>query len=455
MSLLPTILAAKSLLSASRLLGRGGGSALPGLFAEKIDPGIGAKLASRIPHGSIIVTGTNGKTTTSKMIAAILNDAGEKVVSNRAGSNLSRGVVSALIEHASPSGRFDETIGLFEVDEAAMPTVARMIQPRAIIVLNLFRDQLDRYGELNTTAKLVGKGIAATGAKVYLNADDPLVASLAKYAQGPVEYFGIDKIPSKKLDHDVTADSDSCPVCGRALDYSRVFYGHIGHYACPDGHIKRPLTTVEGTKIKLGDKGSEFSIKTSDQGEPQVAISLPGVYNIYNALAAATAGLHLGTPLEDAALSLERVQAAFGRVEKVVVGTKTLYLLLVKNPTGFNQVIQTFLLQKKQQNLLFIINDNFADGRDVSWLWDVGLEELTDHAHTVDTAGIRATDMALRLKYAGITCRNVENDISSALNKFIDQLPENGTGYIIPTYTAMLEVRGKLAKKATLAGVWE
>jgi UDP-N-acetylmuramyl tripeptide synthase len=456
---MPTVLIialAKLILKSSRLLGRGGGAALPGLFAERLDPSIGLKLARRIPHGSIIVTGTNGKTTTSKMLAQILTDSGEKLVRNTSGSNLSRGIVSALIEHASWNGSFKQTQGLFEVDEAAMPAVAAMVQPRAIVVLNLFRDQLDRYGELDTTAGLIGRGIAATTAELFLNADDPLVASLAQYADRPeqVYYFGIDDAPSDKLAHDVTADSDTCPVCGRALRYDKNFFGHIGHYACPEGHFNRPKPSAVASRVVSTPAGSSFSLATSSE-KNNISIQLPGLYNVYNALAAGAVAHELGIPSEDMATSLENVEAAFGRVEQVTVNGRPLYLLLVKNPTGFNQIIQTFLSQKTQQQLLLIINDNFADGRDVSWLWDVAFEELSGDRHIIDASGIRATDMALRLKYADIATRNVDTDIEKSLNQFIAQLDENQIGYIIPTYTAMIEARRLLGKKTKLSGVWQ
>jgi UDP-N-acetylmuramyl tripeptide synthase len=452
-----TIVIAKLILKVSRWFGRGGGSALPGLVAERIDPGIGSKLARRLRDGSIIVTGTNGKTTTVKVLSKILADAGEQLVVNRAGSNLSRGIVSALIEHASWSGHFAQTRGLFEVDEAAMATVAAMVQPKAIVVLNLFRDQLDRYGELNTTAQLLGKGIAATTAQLYLNADHPLVASLAAYAApAQVNYFGVEAVPTTKLAHDVTADSNNCPVCGRALDYSRNFFGHIGHYSCPEGHFSRPQPTYTAANLTLEPERGRFTLSAKDHESLPLTINLPGLYNVYNALAAASVTLGIGVASPASiAQSLEVVEGAFGRVEKLAVKGRTLYLLLVKNPTGFNQVIQTFLLQEKQQNLLICINDNFADGRDVSWLWDVAFEELEPQNHHIAVAGLRATDMALRLKYADMATTSITPNAKKALNQFIAQLPEGGTGYIIPTYTAMLVLRKQLGAMTQLKGVWQ
>jgi UDP-N-acetylmuramyl tripeptide synthase len=454
-----TIIIAKLILQLSRRLGRGGGAALPGLVAERLDHEIGAKLARRLAQGSILVTGTNGKTTTTKMLGQILTDSGQRLVVNRAGSNLSRGVVSALIEHSNFRGQFKETMGLFEVDEAAMPAVASMVQPRSIVVLNLFRDQLDRYGELDTTATLIGKGIATTQAQLYLNADDPLVADLARYAKDAtkVSYFGVHDVPASKLVHDVTADSDTCPVCGRALEYSRNFYGHIGHYRCPEGHVKRVKPQLEASDLNVSEAGCECKLNTGRGHDVvEASIQLPGIYNVYNALGAVITAQSVGVELSATVASLARVGAAFGRVELISLDdNKQLYLLLVKNPTGFNQIIQTFMLQEKQQQILLAINDNFADGRDVSWLWDVAFEELTAQDHLISVTGLRATDMALRLKYADIASFDVNSNLHKSLNQFIEQLVPGQIGYVVPTYTAMTELRRQLGRKTKLPGVWE
>ncbi len=454
MPLIVTITIGKFIIILSRLLGKGGGSALPGLVAERIDPTIGRKLARQIPHGSIIVTGTNGKTTTAKMLAKVLTDAGERLVVNTAGSNLSRGVVSALIDHANLSKGYTQTMGLFEVDEAAMPAVCELVQPRVIVVLNIFRDQLDRYGELDTTAKLIGKGIAATEAKLFLNADDPLVAGLASFADPErTVFFGVEDAESAKLAHDVTSDSHSCPKCGRTLVYTKNFFGHIGHYSCTKGHFARPKPIYSAHHVKLRDQSAEATI-TVPKHELTVHLQLPGLYNIYNALAAASVAHDAGFAHMGVGRSLASVEAAFGRVEKITIQNKTIYLLLVKNPTGFNQIIQTFLLQKQQQHLLICINDNFADGRDISWLWDVAFEELMPQDHRITVSGLRSNDMALRLKYADIMVEASESELEAALNQFIAQLPEGGIGYLVPTYTAMLALRKQLGKMTHLEEVW-
>ncbi len=439
----------------SRMLGRGGGGALPGLIAEKLDPTLGTNLAAQLPHGVILITGTNGKTTTTKLIAAELEAHGEKVLTNRSGSNLRRGVVSSLIDASNMGGEIDATIGLFEVDEAWLRIVAAELQPRRIVVLNLFRDQLDRYGELDTLAKLIGEGIAATQAELYLNADDPLVASLAKYAARPelVNYFGVEGLPAQTAGHQVSPiDSDHCPICSAELNFSRVFYGHIGHYRCPRGDFSRPQPEVSLTHVnETSAETSKFTVAISGKRQ-DFELGLPGTYNLYNALAAISLGYGYGVSVANLEQAIRTTDAAFGRVESVAIGNKTLLLLLIKNPTGFTQVIETFLAAKTRPNILMIINDNLADGRDVSWLWDVPLEILAASRPQVICSGIRATDMALRLKYAEIDSLCVE-DPSSGLNRLLDAIPDGETGYILPTYTAMVAIRRELSLRTSMPEV--
>lgn len=422
------ILIGKILLYASRLLGRGGGSALPGLVAERLDPEVLAKFADRLPEGVVLITGTNGKTTATKMLAAILHDAGQKVVTNKSGSNLTRGIVSSLIEQSKLDGRLPARLGLFEVDEATMPEACRLLKPKLIIVLNLFRDQLDRYGELDKTGSLIGRGIKQTSAEVWLNADDPLVASLAQYSDtANVHYFGVENSNVTKLADDRAADSDHCPLDGRALEYSQAFFSHIGHYSCPMGDFERPKP--------------ELSLNNGQIAGHSLEVALPGLYNAYNALAAAAAATSLGISVKTAVAALGGVTAAFGRLEKLDYRGRTLYLLLIKNPTGFNQVIQTFLAATPA-NLMIAINDNFADGRDVSWLWDVGFEEIKAKGAVI-ASGIRADDLAVRLKYAEMKSVT-QSDLLAAVEKLVEATPKGGTAYILPTYTAMLQLRNAL-----------
>lgn len=450
-----TLAITKTAAGLSRALGRGGGGALPGLIADRLDKQLGRKLAAQIPHGIIIVTGTNGKTTTTKMIASALEASGERVLTNRSGSNLRRGILSSLIAGSDLHGRIDATIALFEVDEASLRRIAPELQPRHIVVLNLFRDQLDRYGELDTTAALIGQGIAATTANLYLNADDPLVASLSKYAASTelVKYFGIEGLPATSTGtHATAADSDRCPACGSRLIFTRTFYGHIGHYSCPRGDFGRPAPSVAITGVERADiTGTRFTVAV-DGKRFEAELPLPGTYNLYNALAAIALSSGLGLVPQQFLPVLGQTTAAFGRVERIELKGRTLYLLLIKNPAGFTQVLETFLFGAKDAHVLMLINDGHADGRDVSWLWDVPLEALARTGVVASVGGVRGSDMALRLKYAGIEAQ-LHEGIENSLNRFVSALPVGGAGYILPTYTAMIALRKVLATQTDIQEV--
>jgi UDP-N-acetylmuramyl tripeptide synthase len=439
-----TILAAKTSYTLSRMFGRGDGSALPGLVAEKLDPGALRKLGQNLSEGSIVITGTNGKTTTTKMLLDILRAAGRRVVTNRSGSNLSRGILASLIEQSSISGKVAGNLGLFEVDEASMPAVCARLQPKIVVILNLFRDQLDRYGELDSTAKLLGDTISMLGAEIYLNADDPLVSSLADYVEDrdKVHFFGVQAADTRKLAYDLAADSTHCPHDGRALVYRRTFFGHIGHYRCPGGDFKRPVP-----QTAIADYREGHAVVIDDA---VIKLPLPGLYNAYNALAAFAVAQGLEINPKVSVQALESTEAAFGRVERLEMNGRHVYILLVKNPTGFNQVIQTFLIGRPGA-LMLAINDNFADGRDVSWLWDVAIEELRGAEHHIIASGIRASDMALRLKYAGLES-DVESDLEAGLEKTLAGVAEGETVYVLPTYTAMLELRQIMAASSDIKG---
>lgn len=438
-----------------RRLSRGGGSALPGLVAERIDRNLVGDLAQQLPEGVIVVTGTNGKTTTTKMIVTILEAQGKRVLTNRSGSNLSRGVASALIERAAWRGRLQEDIAVFEVDEASMPVTCEQLRPTTVVVNNLFRDQLDRYGELDTTAGVIGRAVATLdgNATVCLNADDPLVASLARYAErAEVRWFGNDAATVARLDHDAASDSDHCPLCGHALDYERAYYSHLGHYRCPEGHVTRPSPEVSLRSFEpIEDHSSELIVDV--EGDPiAVHLPVPGLYNAYNALAALCAVRSRGLALSDAAVALTHVTAPFGRVEDVILEGRHLQLLLVKNPTGFNQIIQTFL-SEKGTNLMLVINDGFADGRDLSWLWDVAVEDIAE-CNFVLCSGTRAADMALRFKYAGVVA-DVFPDVDRAVAELVRRTPAGERVEVLLNYTAMLELRAKLSDVADLARFWQ
>src|SRR5215203_4338495 len=442
------IAAARVARLASRALGTGGGSTVPGVVARRVDPGVLAKLSARLRLGSAAITGTNGKTTTTRMISTILQTAGVRAVNNSTGANLVTGVTAALLSDADLAGRPTSEIGLFVVAEAEL---------RILAVLNLFRDQLDRYGELAYTGKVIASafGDLPEGGAIVLNADDPLVASLGRSAGRPI-YYGVDEpsLDTGRLQH--IADSKDCPVCGTALAYDAVYMGHVGVYDCRNCSFGRPELAYRASRVRLdGARGADFLLSTP-VGEAEVRINLPGLYNVYNALAGATVAAEAGVGLKEVSRGLEEFGGAFGRVERVRVGDKEAFLLLIKNPVGFNEILRTFVASDDARHVLIAINDNHADGRDVSWLWDVDFEMLAGKGETrFSVSGIRAQDMAVRLKYAELPVDNVIPNRKEALLSALEATPPGEMLYILPTYTAMLEIRQTLSDLGYTHPFWE
>jgi UDP-N-acetylmuramyl tripeptide synthase len=449
---------AKATGALSRRSGRGGGTTLPGRLLLRMEPGAIATLGRRLTGGATIVSATNGKTTTAGMIAAALRADGRSPVHNRAGSNMSWGVATALLEQ-----RGDE--GLFEVDEAWLPRIAAELDPRLVVLSNLFRDQLDRYGELERLAdewaSLVASRAGRTG--FVLNADDPLVADLGRdrelQRRPGVTYFGIED-PSQGLPELQHAhDAKHCRRCGHPYAYERAFVGHLGHYSCPNCHADRPAPDLAATSIELdGLRGSRFVLR-EPAGEHRVALPLPGLYNVYNALAALAAAERLGVPLDRAIEGLADVEAAFGRVETIDVAGIPVAILLIKNPAGTNEVLRTLRLESADSDgpaldLWIALNDRIADGRDVSWIWDADFEILAGAVDRIHCAGTRAPEMAVRLKYAGIEPERLVVDDS--IERSFDAAVATADGRLLalPTYTALLELRTLLAARGLAEEYW-
>lgn len=440
----------------SRRAGRGGGTSLPGKLLLRTEPTAVAILAKELVENSIVISATNGKTTTASMVADVLKSIGIVPIHNSAGANMPSGVATALLSARGPDAR--KRTGLFEVDEAWAPQIARDTQPAIVALCNLFRDQLDRYGELDLVAasweQMLAELPSSTG--VVLNADDPLIAGLR--APGPgVLHFGIDetRIGLPVMAH--AADSKHCRRCGEPLAYSLVTLGHLGHYDCPVCDFSRPRPAVRASRIDLhGMNGSDLTIETPS-GSFDLRLQVPGLYNVYNALAAAAIGLASGVALDDIAGGLAATRAAFGRVEIVDIDRKRLAILLVKNPTGANEVLRTITLEPGDLHIWSALNDGIADGRDVSWVWDADFELLAGRATRVTCAGTRAPELALRLKYAGIDPAQlaIEGDIGSSLLRALKAVPDGGTLFAIPTYTALLELRRTLARSGDAAEYWE
>ena len=446
---------ARAIGAASRTSGRGGGTTLPGRVLLRLSPDAIARLGSRLSR-STIVSATNGKTTTAGMISAALAAEGRKPVHNRAGSNMTWGVATALLEQHG-------TEGLFEVDEAWLPKVTAQLDPELIVLGNLFRDQLDRYGELETLADEWAKLVEARAGhtRFVLNADDPLIADLGRDREERprpgVTYFGIEDprhaLPELQHAH----DAKHCRRCGHPYEYERAFVGHLGHYACPSCGAQRPTPDVAATEIDLlGMEGSQLSVRTP-KGDLKLKLPLPGLYNAYNALAAIAAALDLGVGLELVRSGLESVRAVFGRVETIEVDGKPVSILLIKNPAGANEVLRTLRLESDggDLDLWIALNDGIADGRDVSWIWDADFELLAGAARHVTCSGTRAPEMALRLKYAGWPPESiaVEDEIAGSLERAVAQA--DGRLFALPTYTALLELRTLLADRGLAKDYWE
>ena len=458
---LASVWAAKGTAFASRALGRGGGTAASGLVGAWLQPRLIGELASQLGHGSVIVTGTNGKTTTSLLLSDTARAAGLKPLANASGSNLVRGLASTLALATGPDGQLSEAaerLGVFEVDEATVPLVLRDIHPRAIVFTNLFRDQLDRYGEVAAVAALWREMLKSAPAELHLvlNADDPSVASLGE-GREHVTFFGVE---DRKLDRgapDHASDALSC-VCGERLEYSVAFFGHVGHWRCPSCQRARPKPEVAARLINLKDgRNARFQLAVGDEHKGMVDLGIGGLYNVYNALASAAGAHALGLPASASIEAIEGVAAAFGRQEAFEVDGRRVEVFLGKNPAGLNQVLSTLLLDASRRTALFVLNDGIADGRDISWVWDADFEMAADKLAHVVTSGTRAAEMALRLKYAEWDEKTLEVDpqIARALERAIALTAPGDCLTVVPTYTAMLTVRELLAKRSGKEPFWK
>ena len=435
----------------SRLAGRGGGTTLPGKILATVDPDAVGTLAGRLPLGSALLSATNGKTTTAAIVAEIL-DGRVRLAHNRAGANLVSGVASALL--ASP----DAELGLFEVDEGAFPDVARRVRPHAVCLANLFRDQLDRYGELELIAERWRAAVAELpeDAWVVANADDPLVGDIVRGREAAVR-FGLDdpRVARERLPH--AADSKYCVACGTPYDYAAAYVGHLGDWRCPGCGLARPPLDVWAGAIELdGLEGAAFDLHMPD-GMQRAELRLPGLYNVYNAVAAASLALVLGASPAEIRAGIGRFRAAFGRFERIRAGDRDVLLLLVKNPAGANEVIRTLVAGGAPRLAVVGLNDDIADGRDVSWIWDVDFEPLLAGLERVVATGARAQELALRCKYGGLDAEAIEvvPDLEEALDRGLALTPPGGELVVLPTYTAMLALRRIVAGRGFVRNYWE
>ncbi|NKX54090.1 Mur ligase family protein [Arthrobacter mobilis] len=417
-------LAGKTVREVAKL--RGGGSALPGLVAEKIDPGFLPRVLGNLPRGVVVISGTNGKTTTTKMVVELLQGQGLKVFTNRTGSNFTRGVVAAALGESNLAGRLDADIAVLELDEAHAVHFVKLVPPRYCLLLNVMRDQLDRFGEIETTAGFLRRIAEATTGSIVLNREDPRIAALATAARAgtEVKYFGL----SAQLRPMFPSDDD-------LRSNAAVVGGPVPENHAVEREADVVLTTCEGSAAGFRLDGRQI----------EAELRLTGIYNVYNAAAAlALARTVLGPDADEDALlqSLEAVTPAFGRGESLTVNGQPLDLVLVKNPAGFRLALRSF--PAAGYRTMIAINDNYADGRDMSWLWDVDFDSLRETG-VDEVSGVRANDMALRLFYDDVPVGRVDTDLDASLERFIAAAP--GTPKrIYCTYTAMLALRRELGK---------
>ena len=442
---------ARAAASLSRVVGAGGGTTVPGKLLWKLDPGAVDRLAARLPGGSALISATNGKTTTAAMAARILAPS-VRLAHNRSGANLVSGVASTLLAAR------DAELGLFEVDEAALPEVARRLRPRAVLLGNLFRDQLDRYGELELLAGRWREMVRelASDASLVVNGDDPQLGDLARERLGAT-VFGLDdpRHASAELQH--AADSKWCVRCGTPYVYAAAYIGHLGDYRCPACGHARPTLDVLAREIELeGLERASFQLVTPE-GTRSVELGVPGLYNVYNALAAASLARALDVSLDAIQAGLQDFAAAFGRFERIAIGERSLLVLLIKNPAGANEVVRTLLAGTKPRVLLVALNDEIADGRDVSWIWDVDFEPLLGGLERLVASGERAAELALRFKYAGLPTDAIEvvPSLEEALDRGLELTPAHGELVALPTYTAMLGLRDLVTRRGFVKPYWE
>jgi len=440
----------------------GAATTLPGKLARRVDPSILTRLSRSLPKGSVLVTGTNGKTTTTSLISQMGEKAGWSIIHNHGGANLIDGLTSPFVQRAGLGGSCAGDIAFMETDEAVVPRAVSEIQPRGLVVTNFFRDQLDRFGELDKTVSLVRKGVQALPAwsTVYLNADDPLVASLRERADLQYVFFGLQAPEMGAKEMLQSSEAQVCPRCGANLSYHFFYYAHHGDYYCTTCGFSRPKPTVYASDIALhGLKGSTLNLH-NESSVFRVSVQLPGMYNLYNVLAATAVATGLEIASSDMKHALQHLPPAFGRMETLQVSGREMTIALVKNPTGCNEVLRTFLEDGRDLYLLMALNDNTADGTDISWIWDVDMEQLAKAASRIRSltlTGQRAPELAVRLKYAGVHVQqqDIIPTLEAAFQRALQTVPEGCMMQVMPTYTAMLALREHFVRSGYATQYWK
>lgn len=442
-----SILSAKFTLFLTKTILKGG-TTFPGRVALKIDKNILSKISKG--YKVILVTGTNGKTTTTSMIYNIIKESGHPVITNNTGANLFPGIVTTFVDSFKFGSKVKDNYAVIEVDEANLKYITEYITPEVITVTNLFRDQLDRYGEVYTTLNKILEGIYnVPETTLVLNGDESLLGKLD--LKNPVHFYGFDKAVNDNKTIEINADAKFCKFCKTPYEYNFVTYNHLGDFYCPNCGYKRSDLMYAVTDI-IDINADKSTVKFNDL---EVSINQSGTYNIYNGLCAYSIAKELG--IADSAIkkSLENQSSSFGRQETINIEGKDVKIFLVKNPAGYNQSLDTICLNKEKFAAAFLLNDNYADGQDVSWIWDVDFEKLTEtNIDEVYISGLRAYDMAVRLKTAGL---NPNKFIIEEQYEALTEAIKNGNCdklYILATYTAMINYRKYLHSKGYIKNLW-
>lgn len=445
------VLVGKMIAWLARFLKKGRGSSLPGMVALKICPGLLSHFVRQVRRGVVMVTGTNGKTTTNNMLARMVEEASFRTVVNAEGANLVTGIATAFIRASTWWGRLSCHYALLEVDEATFPRIIRQVKPDVVVVTNFFRDQLDRYGELDKTIAFIRDALVSLpGVQLVLNADDPLVAQLAAATGHKATFYGLSRHAKVSTTSAAAREGRFCPFCGQALEYDYYHYSQLGSYSCPSCGFSRPRAQVEGEDVFTSARRTRCRLNYPG-GTRELDLCQPGLYNLYNALAAFAAGLFLGLDPVQMVESLASYLPATGRMERFRYGKKPILLNLVKNPTGFNEGLRALFYLDLPVDLLIAINDNDADGRDISWLWDVDfemLEESHHHLNLIFCTGQRGEEMAVRLKYAGVPVDKIR--VISKMEEAVRSVLQAGgaSACLLATYTALWPVERILSRHA-------
>ncbi len=452
------LVAAKAAAIGSRASGRGGGTSLPGMIARRVDPGILGALIGEQGIPVIAITGSNGKTTTARFTAALLRAAGFPVAHNSAGANLVQGVTSLAVGAADLRGRVHQAVMVSEVDEGALPLVAPEIRPRAVLVTNLFRDQLDRYGEIYAVAdafEAVARELPPDSA-LCLNADDPIVAGLAPERDGRRVTFGL--ALDRDTDHITrAADTIRCPRCRADLAYDHVYLSHMGAWRCPACGLARPALDVAVTDLEVrGLDETRFTVRTAAQ-KLRLTVPQSGVHIAYDAAGAIAICVGLGVPLEGPVEALAAVGPAFGRLERIEAGERRIVLGFAKNPTSFNTTLRALATEGLPRQLLVAASNTLVDGEDFAWLWDVDFESASAGVERVTVSGLRADELANRLKYAGVdpAMMTLIEDRPTALDAALAGIEPGGTLTILAGYTPTIELREVMRRRGWVGRYWE